>query len=276
MNAIDKVIWYIENHSREQISLDTLAELAGVSKYHLSRMFCYSVGQPFSRYVRLRRLSKAAIALSAGETNILDLALSLGYGSHEAFTRAFKQHFNLTPEQVREQGHINNLNLFEAKLIEQDKILKVAEPRQEQLGTLTIAGISRFYSFEKVAEIPDQWQSFAPIIPKVVKERKPTTYGVIYNGGDDSFDYLCGIELPSSADLMGNMMRLNISPQDYLVFWHSGHVANVRGTCDAIWSDWLPASGKSVVEAPWFERYGEKFDPQTGEGGLEIWIPTRS
>ena len=273
MKAIDKAIWYIENHYREQVSLDTLADIAGVSRYHLSRIFCYAVGQPVSHYIRLRRLSEAAVALAAGEPDILDLALSLGYGSHEAFSRAFKQHFCTTPEQVRKQGHTQNLNLTTAKLMEQGKATSLAEPRLEQLGTLTIAGISRYYPFERVAEIPDQWQSFSPLIPRITDGVKPVTYGVIYNGGDDSFDYLSGVEVTTVVNAPENVVCLEISPQYYMVFRHPGHVATVRETCDAIWSDWLPASDKSIVEAPWFERYGDEFDPHTGEGGLEIWIP---
>jgi AraC family transcriptional regulator len=273
MKPVDKAIWYIENHYREQVSLATLADVAGVSRYHLSRMFCYTVGHPVSRYLRLRRLSKAALALAAGEPDILDLALSVGYGSHEAFSRAFKEHFCRTPEQVRKQGHTNNLVLTGAKLVEQTKAITLTAPRVEQAGKLSIVGISRFYLFEDVAEIPDQWQSFASSIARIFRNAKPVTYGVIYNAGDDSFDYLSGVALPKGTDTPETLVRLDIAPQSYVVFCHPGHVATVRETCDAIWSDWLPASGRAVVEAPWFERYGDAFDPQTGEGGLEIWIP---
>ncbi len=273
MKAIDKAIWYIENHYREQISLDSLAEVAGVSRYHLSRMFCYAVGEPISRYIRLRRLSTAAIALAAGETDILDLALAIGYGSHEAFTRAFKDHFAATPEQIRAKGTTNNLKLMEAISMTQDKASDLAEPRLERLGALHLAGISRFYPFEQVAGIPDQWQSFAPLIPQITTAPKPTTYGAIYNGSDNSFDYLTGVELPAGKDAPQNMVRLTVTPQSYLVFEHPGHVSGLRETCNAIWADWLPGSGKSVVEAPWFERYGTAFDPMTGAGGLEVWIP---
>ncbi len=276
MKAIDKAIWYIENHYREQVSLGSLAEVAGVSRYHLSRMFCYAIGQPISRYIRLRRLSTAAIALAAGEADILDLALSLGYGSHEAFTRAFKEHFSRTPEQVRAQGHTDDLDLTEAISMEQEKAMNLENPRTEQLGEVNLVGISRHYSFEKVAEIPDQWQSFTPLIPRITGDSNPVTYGAIYNGGDESFDYLSCVELPVGKEPPRNMVSLRVSPQSYLVFWHAGHVATLRETCDAVWSDWLPASGKAVVEAPWFERYGEEFNPVTGAGGLEIWIPVSS
>ncbi len=273
MKTIDKAIWYIENHYREQISLERLAKVAGVSRYHLSRIFCYAVGQPVSRYVRLRRLSNAAIALAAGEPDILDLALTLGYGSHEAFSRAFKQLFGQTPEQVRRQGHTRNLDLTEAFQMEQGKATELPEPQTIHLGKTQIAGLARHYPFDKVAGIPDQWQSFAPLLGRISTDVKPVTYGVIFNGADDSFDYLSGVELSPGREPPANMVQLTLAPQTYLVFEHPGHVATLRETCNAIWSDWLPASGRTAVEAPWFERYGERFDPQTGAGGLQIWIP---
>lgn len=273
MRAIDKAIWYIENHFREDISLDTLATIAGVSKYHLSRMFCYAVGKPISRYLRLRRLSNAAIALAAGEPDILDLALSMGYGSHEAFSRAFKEYFGMTPEQVRQQAHTDNLHLVEAIQMQATEPEQLQEPRFEKAGQLRLVGISRHYTFDKLAEIPNQWQSFAPAIEHIAPDMNSVTYGVVYNPADESFDYLSGVELPAGAETPVNMYRLDISAQTYAIFKHPGHVANVRVTCDAIWSEWLPQSNVDVLEAPWFERYGLNFDPQTGEGGLEIWIP---
>lgn len=273
MSAIDKAIWYIENHYRDQVTLDAIAAVAGVSRYHLSRMFCYAVGQPISRYIRLRRLSRAALALADGEPDILDLALSLGYGSHESFSRAFKQHFCRTPEQVRRQGHTDGLQLMEATLMHQTRAARLAEPRLEAAGALRLAGISRFYPFKNMGEVPDQWQSFAPLIPRITNEADPVTYGVIYNGRDDSFDYLSGVELPGRSPAPENLVCLSLAAQTYLVFQHQEHVSAVRATCDAIWSDWLPDSDETVVEAPWFERYGKAFDPRTGAGGLEIWIP---
>ncbi|XOV83792.1 MAG: GyrI-like domain-containing protein [bacterium] len=277
MKAVHKALWYIENHSREDITLDELAQVAGVSRYHLSRIFCYALGQPINRYIRLRRLSRAALALAQGEPDILDLALSVGYGSHEAFTRAFKEHFGKTPEQVRAQHHTDDLKLMEPMLMETLKKTVLEEPRYEQLShKRSIVGLSRFYSFEEVGGIPDQWQSFAPFIPRIAASRKPTTYGVIYNAGDSSFDYLSGVEISQDAAPPDNMVKIELGPQHYAVFSHKDHVSTLRDTCDAIWSQWLPESGRAVVEAPWFERYGESFDPQTGAGGLELWIPVLS
>ena len=66
------------------------------------------------RYMRGRRLSEAARVLANGGADILTVALDFGYGSHEAFTRAFRDQFGVTPESVRAQRHLDNVNLVEA------------------------------------------------------------------------------------------------------------------------------------------------------------------
>jgi len=52
-----------------------------------------------------------------------------------------------------------------------------------------------------------------------------------------------------------------------------GHISGIRGTWATIWNKALPESGYQLADAPDFERYDENFDPRTGMGGVEIWIP---
>ena len=98
MNPAQKALWYIESHLAEPLTLDDVAGVAGVSRFHLVRAFAAATGFSVMRYVRARRLSKAAQALAAGAPDILSLALDADYSSHEAFTRAFRDHFGVTPE----------------------------------------------------------------------------------------------------------------------------------------------------------------------------------
>jgi AraC family transcriptional regulator len=101
MNLVGKALWYIESHFAEEISLDDIAAASDVSRYHISRAFGLATGLSAMRYVRGRRLTEAARTLSRGASDILQVALDAGYGSHEAFTRAFRDQFGLTPEAVR-------------------------------------------------------------------------------------------------------------------------------------------------------------------------------
>jgi len=145
--------------------------------------------------------------------------------------------------------------------------------RIEARAKLSTVGFSRRYAFSDVSAIPAQWTTFAARIPQITAETNPTTYGIIYNGTQQEFDYLTAVELPNGATAPSDMSILQLQPQTYAIYLHTDHVATLGSTCDAIWSQKLPASGHTPVWAPWFERYGDNFDPSTGNGGLEIWIP---
>src|SRR6201985_2898816 len=113
MYPAQKALWFIESHLAEALTLDEIAGVAGVSRFHLVRAFAAATGLPVMRYVRARRLTEAARALAAGAPDILTLALDADYGSHEAFTRAFRDHFGATPEAVRAPACLHKLQLQE-------------------------------------------------------------------------------------------------------------------------------------------------------------------
>ena len=71
-------------------------------------------------------------------------------------------------------------------------------------------------------------------------------------------------------------MHVRLAARRYAVFTHAEHVSSIPETIDAIWNKWLPDSGLKGAEAPCFECYTEAFNPQTGKGGIEIWVPIQS
>ena len=93
MNPAQKALWYVESHLADSLTLDEIAAVDGVSRFHMVRSFAEATGMSVMRYVRARRLTKAARALARGAPDILTLALEADYGSHEAFTRAFREQF---------------------------------------------------------------------------------------------------------------------------------------------------------------------------------------
>src|SRR6202051_2125329 len=101
MNPAQKALWFIESHLADALTLDEIAGGGGVSRFHMVRAFAAATGLSVMRYVRARRLSEAARALAGGAPDILSLALDADYGSHEAFTRAFRDHFGVTPDADR-------------------------------------------------------------------------------------------------------------------------------------------------------------------------------
>lgn len=275
MNPAEKALWFVESHFAGEISLDEVAAVAGISRYHLTRAFAAATGMPVMAYAKARRLSEAAKTLAKGAPDILTVALAAGYGSHEAFTRAFRDQFGVTPEQMRAVRILDIIPLVEPIAMD-DKPITLTPPRIETGKTLLIAGLNERYTHATSAAIPSQWQRFLPHIGHVPGQVGKIAYGVFYNSDDSGhMDYLTGVEVREFSDLPKDFARLRVPEHLYAVFRHQGHVAAIRGTMNAIWNHWLPQSGHEAADAPGLERYDETFDPQTGLGGFEIWIPVR-
>ena len=278
MNPALKAIWYIESHLGDALTLDEIAAIGGVSRFHMVRAFAAATGLSVMRYVRARRLSEAARALAGGAPDILNLALEADYGSHEAFTRAFRDHFGVTPEAVRAASCVDKLRLQEPIMMDSTLTESLQAPRFETGKAMLVAGVGERYNHANggTAAIPGQWQRYHQKVDEIPDRVGNVAYGVCCNGDDSgNFDYIAGVEVSDFSNLPREFSRVRIPEQKYAVFTHSEHISTIRRTVNTIWNHWLPASGMRAADAPSFERYDETFDPSTGNGGLEIWIPVR-
>jgi AraC family transcriptional regulator len=276
MNPAQKALWFIESHLAEALTLDEIAGVAGISRFHLVRAFAAATGLSVMRYVRVRRLSEAARALAGGAPDILNVALDADYGSHEAFTRAFRDHFGVTPETVRASARLDHIKLQEPIQMDSTLTNDLQSPRFETSKPLLIAGLGERISQENGAGIPGLWQRFHQSVADIPGRVGKVAYGVCCNGDDaGNFDYIAGVEVLDFSNLPREFSRVRIPEQRYAVFTHRDHISTIRRTVNTIWNHWLPASGLKAADAPSFERYDEKFDSLTGNGGLEIWVPVR-
>jgi AraC family transcriptional regulator len=274
-NPAAKALWFIESHFNGEVTLDNIASACGVSRYHLSRVFGIATGSSIQRYVRGRRLTEAARLLAAGAPDILAVALDAGYGSHEAFTRAFRDQFGLTPEALRARGTVDQIKLMEPIKMQQN-LIELAPPRVANFRSLLVAGLSERYNAESVGGIPAQWQRFQPYLGNIPGQVGRTGYGVIYNTDDaGNVEYMSGVEVSDFSRLPAELSRLRIPEQRYVVFTQRDHITTIQQTWFTIFNKGLPESGHQHSGGPEFERYGEEFNPTTGEGGFEIWIPVK-
>jgi len=101
VNEIQTALKFIEKNLCECISLDSVAESVGFSKYHFHRTFQSEVGIPLYDYIRKRRLASASTLLLNTDISILEIAIKHQFESQEAFTRAFKSIYNLPPGRYR-------------------------------------------------------------------------------------------------------------------------------------------------------------------------------
>ena len=105
---IQVTINYIEGHLNQEITIAALAEKAGLSQFYYQRLFHRLVKKPVAEYIRLRRMAKAADILLDKKLRILDIALELGFETHEHFSRTFKNTYGMTPNEYRKNPQILN------------------------------------------------------------------------------------------------------------------------------------------------------------------------
>ncbi|KAB1923164.1 AraC family transcriptional regulator [Micromonospora noduli] len=104
LDRLNEAMAYIERHLDQKIEVAELARIALTSEYHFRRLFSALAGMPLSEYIRRRRLTVAGADVLAGERTLLDVAVHYGYGSAEAFARAFHAVHGVGPGEARRTG----------------------------------------------------------------------------------------------------------------------------------------------------------------------------
>ena len=101
LKEIQGLVDHIESHLAEEINVLGLAKSLKISPWHFQRLFKSLVGDSLGSYIRGRRLSRAAQLLRDSNSSIIDIALEVGFNSHEAFSRSFKTQYEVTPKEFR-------------------------------------------------------------------------------------------------------------------------------------------------------------------------------
>lgn len=94
---ITDLVKWIDTHIEGKMDLDTVADRAGYSKWHLQRMFKEHTGYPLGEYIRVKKLKKSADRLTSTDEPILNVAISLGFDSQQSFNRSFKRQYGVAP-----------------------------------------------------------------------------------------------------------------------------------------------------------------------------------
>ena len=273
MAIVERVLWQIEMRLDDDVSLSDLARVCAVSQYHLSRTFRMATGLSPMAYLRARRLSAAAKQLASGD-EVLGVALGAQYGSHEAFTRAFASYFGLVPSSVREARSTDGLEMMEPFKMKKDMIVDVPAPRIEERPGFRVIGMGLDCSFEEVARIPQVWAQFGARAEEIEDVVPGVGYGLCCPADERGhFRYVAGIEAAASAPVPDGMEAVIVPDDRYAVFMHSGHISDMPKTVYTIWNKTMPEADLSPSGGIEIELYDQRFDPQTGRGSVEVWVP---
>lgn len=265
----------------ERLAPADLARAAAFSPWHFHRVFQALTGQTPLGYVRKRRLAEICGRLCATEVPIAALALDCGFGSQATFTRAFTREIGVSPGRYRSAGQIAPAHDFAP--LDVEEILARAgrgtmEPRIAHRPAFDVIGMAERFTPATSSRIPELWSRFVARIDEIPHRGGTETYGVCVDAGpatgdEPGFTYVAGVEVEHIDAIPDGMMALTVPAGRYAVFTHDGHISRLEDTVKQIWGRWLPASPHRHEPRPDFEQYDERWDPRTGLGEIDVWVP---
>lgn len=160
--------------------------------------------------------------------------------------------------------------------MDEAKKYELSAPRFVKGPFQLIAGLGERFTQDTLGGIPELWKKLFPHMGTIPGQVGRETYGVCcHPDGKGGFEYIAGVAISKLDDLPECYRWIELKEHEYAVFEYRGSLDNLAQAFQAIWKDWLPQSGYEAVDAPEFERYSAEFDPQTGAGLLEIWLPVK-
>ena len=158
------------------------------------------------------------------------------------------------------------------------KLCTMIEPiRFEDLPSMHFAGLRQHHAFDGIAQtVAAQWRLFnqdmRPRMLAMGVSDGAVSYGLACGVGPLGLEYMCGQQVPNFDAVPSGVGRLIAPAHKYAVFHHSGHVAQIGQTWQAIMNDWLVQSAWRSAHLPDFERYDQRYSASTGEGGFDIYV----
>ena len=284
---IRKAVDFIEENISCQVKLSEVASSAGYSEYHFQRLFSGAVGEPLRDYIRKRKLTNAAKQLTTTETRILDLAIESGFESQEAFTRAFKRMFRLSPGAFRKnkttpyfQGREKLNDSMLAQLVSKFFI----EHEVVEWPERCFEGVGRAFGDDIFGQVYELWGEFSTRLEEIQGMIAGESYGIcmgsdpdIPRNDDTTICYVAAVEVnDENVALPEGMLLRKLPAARYAKFSHSGPLLEFQNTLDYVWGSFLPQAKYKRLEAPDLEVYPKDFDPTANEVTIHLYIPIES
>ncbi len=276
---LNRVLAYIQDNIDKPIKLEALAALAHFSQFHFHRIFSAHVGEPLYDHVRRLRLEKAAQKLHYSRGPITDIALSAGYETPAAFTRAFKKHFGRNPteyKKIKPRNLPQHLNLLasgsrgkkvisvkpEIRTLQEQKVLFVRKTGPyHKAAAAAWSALMQFAYSHRIMSNDTKGIGISHDSPEITPEEK--------------IRYDACITFKGSVRPKGEVGIQTIAGGRYAVFLHKGPFSKFNRTYGAIMRDWYPESGEKFRDLPCFEVYLNRDPQRTKPENLrtEIYVP---
>lgn len=288
--TLEQAMEYIEQHLKQAMKVEDVANHVNISYFHFHRVFFVATGEVLGDYIRKRRLTQAACELLNTNYRILDIALEYQFESQEAFSRSFKAMFGIMPGRFRKKGlqpYLSKKENITGKRLHhrihqisiQPTIVYLANP-------ILIGGIQGKTAISN-NQIPMLWSTFIDRLNELKNPYNPNVfYGVsIIEGIDASYIFtedaeyieVVGTEVRNCDDIPLGMVTYEIPAGYYAVFEHKGKAEDMVDTYKYIMGTWTYNTDYELNVGYSFERYGEDYaGPENAASIARIYIPIKT
>ncbi len=281
--ALNRLVDTVEAHVHDELDLATLARDAGTTEYHLRRMFSSLAGMPLSEYIRRRRMTLAAADVLEGAP-LLEVAVRFGYGSTEAFGRAFRAVHGAAPAEVRDHGfplHTQPKLRFRLTVEGNDTM----ETRITDRPAFRLIGHSARVPLIHHGVNP-HIQQFIASLPveeharlRALSATEPAGLLQISAEGDPDYaegtelTYLHGVAVEASAPVPDDLDVIEVPEGMWAVFRTSGPYPDaLQSTWAATASEWFPSNPWRLRPGPSIVAVLERAD-DFSTATTELWLP---
>jgi AraC family transcriptional regulator len=283
LERLNEAMAHIERHLDQEIEVAELARIAVTSEHHFRRLFSALAGVPLAEYVRRRRLTVAGAEVLAGERSLLDIAVRWGYGSHEAFARAFRAVHGIGPREARRTR---------AALHAQPRLSFRLVVEGSTTMRYRIVAKDAFHLVGRKARVPLVHEGMNPAIVAFVRGIEPETVrriealsdqepeGVVNVSDGLTGDRAEGTELDywygtvTGAEVPADLDALPVAAGDWAVFEVSGEFPRaVQELWRDVFTQWFPSNPYESRPGPEISQVRVSADGTHADA--QLWIPVR-
>ncbi len=283
LKNMNEALNYIERNLTEEIDYGEVARIAVCSEYHFKRMFSFLAGISLTEYIRRRRLTLAAFELQQGPVRVIDLAVKYGYGSADAFTRAFQALHGITPSEARDPGAqlkayprmsfqltIQGGNEMNYRIVDKDAFrivgLHKRVPVQFHGVNPHIAEMAQQLTPEKIAQL----KGLSNLEPAgIISASINFSEGRMEEQGE--LDHYLGVATTQVCP--DGYASLAVAASTWAVFTAVGPFPDaLQNVWGRIYSEWFPSAHYELAEGPEL-LWNESPDTSLPNYRSEIWIP---
>ncbi|MEM1314004.1 MAG: AraC family transcriptional regulator [Pseudomonadota bacterium] len=252
---LERVLAHIRARLDDPLDLERLAEVACLSPYHFHRLYRAVLGETAAQTVRRLRLHRAAVALARSDASMEQVARQAGYGSLEAFSRAFSRAHGLPPSGYRNRGvatHSRPPSSWEHPM--NDLASSVVVSRRP---AVRLAGFTHVGPYEDIGAAFERL--YAQAGPRGALQPGGPTFGIYYHDPDATpaaeLRSFAGFAAAPDLEPWEGLEIVEIPESETASFVHVGPYADLKFSYRMLYGRWLPTSGRTPADRPAYEEY---------------------